>query len=45
MPVMDLLAEIMDQAYEANVSGQRGLVREKVNEYRELYAANVDRLK
>ncbi|MCH7602951.1 MAG: cytochrome C [Planctomycetes bacterium] len=45
MPVMDRLAEIMDEAYEANVTGQRGLVREKVNEYRELYAANVDRLK
>lgn len=45
MPVMERLAEIMDEAYEANLSGQRGLVREKVQEYRELYAGNVDRLK
>ncbi|MCZ6834825.1 MAG: cytochrome C [Planctomycetota bacterium] len=45
MPVMDRLAEIMDEAYEANQSNQRALVREKVDEYRELYAKNVDRLK
>ena len=45
MPVMDRLAEIMDEAYEANVIGQRGLVREQVNEYRELYTEKIDRLK
>ena len=44
MPVMERLAEIMDEAYEANLSGQRGLVHEKLHEYRELYAFHGHRL-
>ncbi len=45
MPVIERLAEIMDEAYAANLGGQRQLVREKVDEYRDLYAKNIDRLK
>jgi cytochrome c peroxidase len=45
MPVMERLAEIMDEAYAANLGGQRQLVREKVDEYRNLYAKNIDRLR
>lgn len=45
MPVMDRLAEIMDEAYAANQQGNRELVASKVREYRELYEANVEILK
>lgn len=45
MTVMERLAEIMDEAYAANLGGQRQLVREKVDEYRDLYAKNIDRLR
>lgn len=44
MPVIERLAEIMDEAYAANLGGQRQLVRKKVDEYRDLYAKNIDRL-
>jgi cytochrome c peroxidase len=44
-PVMVRMAEIMDEAYAANVAGDRELVRAKVAEYRELYEENVDVLK
>ena len=42
MPVMERLAQIMDEAYEAN---DRETVLAKVRQYRELYAENVDILK
>ena len=45
MPVMERLAEIMDEAYAANLGGQRRLVREKIDEYRDLYAKNINRLR
>jgi len=44
-PVMDQLAEIMDEAYAASQSGDRASVREKVEAYRALYQANVALLK
>ena len=45
MPVMERLADIMDEAYEANLAGDRQAVREKVKTYRKMYAENVDILK
>ena len=45
MPVMERLAEIMDEAYDANLAADRRKVREKVHEYRALFAKNVDILK
>ena len=46
MPVMERLAEIMDEAQAAvNQSGDREGVRKLVKEYRELYARNVHVLK
>ena len=45
LPVMERLAEIMDEAYIANQAGDREKVREKVKEYRKLYAENIDVLK
>ncbi len=42
MPVMERLAEIMDEAQAAERSGDREKVRQVVKEYRELYARNVD---
>jgi hypothetical protein len=45
MPVMDRLGEIIGEAYEANLAGDRDRVRAKVKAYRKLYAENVDILK
>ena len=45
MPIMDRLAEIMDEAYAAILADDRQAVRKKVQEYRKLYADNVDILK
>jgi len=44
-PVMDQLAGILDEAYAASLAGDRASVRNKVEAYRTLYQANVDRLK
>ena len=45
MPVMDRLAEIMEEAYEANEAGDHKTVVKKVAEYRKLFEKNVDQLK
>ena len=45
MPVMNRLAELMDEAYSANQQGDRALVANKVREYLKLYEANVEILK
>ena len=45
MWVMDRLAEIMDEAYAANVAGNRENVRKKLEEYRKLYSPHVHILK
>lgn len=45
MPVMDRLAEIMDEAYEANQAGDLETVRGKVREYLALFTKYVDTLK
>jgi cytochrome c peroxidase len=45
MGVMDRLAELMDEAYEANEAGDHKTVVKKVAEYRKLYEKNVSRLK
>jgi hypothetical protein len=42
---MDRLGEIIGEAYEANLAGDRDRVRAKVKAYRKLYAENVDILK
>jgi cytochrome c peroxidase len=44
-PVLDQLVGIMDEAYAASQSGDRASVRKKVEAYRALYQANVERLK
>jgi cytochrome c peroxidase len=44
-PVMNRLAEIMDEATAAILAGDRAAVRDKVAEYRKLYAEHVDVLK
>jgi cytochrome c peroxidase len=44
-PVMDRLAEIMDEASAAIRAGDRATVRNKIEEYRKLYEENVDVLK
>lgn len=45
LPIMDQLAELMDEAYRANRHGERKNVDRKVMEYRQLYQENVDQLK
>ena len=45
LPVMDALAELMDEAYQANRRGDRAEVEDRVEAYRRLYAANVENLK
>ena len=45
MPVMDRLGEIIGEAYEANLAGDRDKVRARVQAYRKLYAENVEILK
>ena len=45
LPVLDQLAELMDQAYEANQRGERGAVKSKIAEYRELYERNKEHLR
>lgn len=45
LPVMNRLAELMDEAVEANKQGNRALVDQKVEAYRMLFAENVDDLK
>ena len=45
LAVMERLAELMDEAYEANQAGDRAETDFKVAEYRKLYASNVDHLR
>lgn len=45
MPVMDRLAELMDEAHQASLKGDQALVANKVREYRNLYESNVEILK
>ena len=45
MPVMDEMANLMDDALAANRSGDRQRVHSNVAAYRTLHAANVNRLK
>ncbi len=45
LPVMEDLAKLMDEAYEASLGGDRDRVGAKVREYRRLYAANVENLR
>lgn len=45
LPVLDRLAELMDEAYEANHKGERRLAAERVAEYRRLYEENVEVLR
>lgn len=45
LPVMERLAELMDEAYVANKEGDRSMVDQKVDQYRKLYEANVEHLK
>lgn len=45
MPVMDRLAALMDEAHQASLKGDQGLVANKVREYRALYESNVEILK
>ncbi len=45
LPVMEKMADVMDEAHAANQSGNFEQVREKVAEYRALYAENKEVLK
>ena len=45
MPVMERLAEIMDEAYGANQAGDKETVKRKVKEYRRMYQENVEVLR
>ncbi len=45
LPVMEQLAQLMDEAYAANKQGKPALVDAKVAAYRKLYRENVDNLK
>ena len=45
LPIMDALAELMDEAYEANQADDEDRVAASVEAYRRLYAANVENLK
>ncbi|MDA2938093.1 cytochrome C [Acidobacteria bacterium AH-259-A15] len=45
LPAMERLAELMDEAYAANLRGDRATVDAKVAEYRKSYRENVDHLK
>ena len=45
MPVLDRLAELMDQAYAANQNGAQEEVRALVREYRETYRKHAEALK
>jgi cytochrome c peroxidase len=44
-PILEHMAELMDQAHAACIAGDRTLVRDLVAKYRELYHENVDILK
>ena len=45
LPVMERLAQLMDEAYDANLRGDRAAVDAKVAAYRKFYGENVDHLK
>ena len=45
LPIMNQLAQIMDEAVEANLQNNTKEVDSKVTEYRKLYEENVDNLK
>ena len=45
LPVLDQLARLMDEAYDANQRGDRTEVNAKVAEYRALYESNKEHLK
>ena len=45
LPIMNRLAELMDEAHTANRNGESENVDRKVMEYRQLYEENVDKLK
>ena len=44
-PTEAALAELMDESYDASERNDLETVRAKVQEYRKLYAANVENLK
>ena len=45
IPIMDDLAQLMDEAYLANQKGDYDLVDDKVSAYRKRYEENVDFLR
>lgn len=45
LPILNELASLMEDAYAATLSGDEATVEAKVAAYRQLYAANADRLK
>jgi hypothetical protein len=45
LPVLDRLAELMDEAYVASQRGDTATVDAKVAEYRKLYEENREKLK
>ncbi|MCH9649051.1 MAG: cytochrome C [Deltaproteobacteria bacterium] len=45
LPVLDRLAELMDEAYEANHQGESEMVADRIAEYRRLYQENVEVLR